>query len=260
LVFHALGVSVLFLLLNNESKISKEQPNNWIQVEMAADKEKDPRVVKHNKRIVQTEKGQKTEIAQPDANLGAETQKVDRQTISRNSAGRLESLKTPSHAMKVPAKSLSHLGLKLFPAVSVVLEESHWATPGMRPEDYEAGILESDRTALNTKEFKYYGYFQRIRERLDRAWVPVLREKLLAYFRSGRHLASDRDHVTKLLVVLNGKGEIIRVNILGESGTQELDSAAIAAFNKAGPFPNPPHGIIDREKEVKIPWDFVLKS
>ena len=140
------------------------------------------------------------------------------------------------------------------------MADSNWATPGTRPEDYVPGMKESDRTALNTQEFKFYGYFQRIRDRLDRAWVPVLREKLGAYYRSGRLLTSDMDHITKVLVVLNGQGEIVKVIILRESGTQELDSAAIAAFNKAGPFPNPPKGIVDRDKEVKIPWDFVLKT
>jgi protein TonB len=48
--------------------------------------------------------------------------------------------------------------------------------------------------------------------------------------------------------------------MLSESGTGDLDDAAVGAFNQAGPFPNPPKGMIDLNQEIKIPWDFVLKT
>jgi protein TonB len=121
-------------------------------------------------------------------------------------------------------------------------------------------MKESDRTALNTKEYQFYGYFQRIRQRLDRAWVPILKEKLASYYRQGRQLASDMDHITKVVVILNENGEIVRVKIVSESGTRELDDAAVNAFNQAGPFPNPPHGMVDTNHEVQVPWDFILKT
>jgi protein TonB len=121
-------------------------------------------------------------------------------------------------------------------------------------------MAESDRTALNTSEYRYYSYFQRVRERLDRAWVPMLKDKLTSFYRAGRHLASDRDYTTKLLVVLNASGEIVRVLLLEPSGTYALDDTAIAAFNRAGPFPNPPKGMVDLNQEVRVPWDFILKT
>ncbi len=135
-----------------------------------------------------------------------------------------------------------------------------WATPGTRPEDYVKGMKESDQTALNTKEFLFYGYFQRIRERLDRAWVKILRVKLALYYNSGHQLANDMDHTTQVLVVLNRTGEIVRVELVNESGTRALDDAAIEAFNQAGPFPNPPKGMTDVNGEVRVPWDFILKT
>ena len=95
---------------------------------------------------------------------------------------------------------------------------------------------------------------------MDRAWVPILRQRLLKLYRRGRHLASDTDHSTRVLVVLNGEGEVTRVQMISESGTSDLDEAAIAAFNEAGPFPNPPKGIINSNGEVEIPWEFILKT
>ena len=85
---------------------------------------------------------------------------------------------------------------------------------GSMPEDYVKGMKESDRTALNTKEYVFYGYFQRIRERLDRAWVPILRDRLVKMYRMGRSLASDMDHITQVIVVLNPQGEIMRVQVV----------------------------------------------
>jgi protein TonB len=121
-------------------------------------------------------------------------------------------------------------------------------------------LKQSEKTALNTREYMFFGYYQRIRERLDRAWVPILREKLVRFYRSGRQLASDMDHTTKVVVTLNQLGEIVRVQVVSESGNNDLDDAAIKAFNRAGPFPNPPRGMVGNTGQIEIPWEFVLKS
>jgi protein TonB len=118
----------------------------------------------------------------------------------------------------------------------------------------------SDQTALNTREYLYFGYFQRIRQRLELQWNGLLKETLTKYYRSGRQLASDMEYSTKLLVILNPAGEIVRVKVMGESGSRELDDVAIKAFNKAGPFPNPPKGLVSRGGEVEVPWTMNLRS
>jgi TonB family protein len=228
----------------------------WIDLEPTK------KVIKSNdkRRIVQTAEGRKEKEAPADAHLGWQNQTVDRQTVSKNKTTIMGSA-PKENAGKTAKKTLSQLGLAILPAASRVYEDKpQWATPGTRPQDSLDGIAESDRTALNTQEFKFYGYFQRIRERLDRAWVPILKEKLMVYYRSGRQLASDSEHVTKVVVFLNEAGEIVRVQLLSESGTRDLDEAAVSAFNKAGPFPNPPKGMADGNHEIQIPWDFILKT
>jgi TonB family protein len=79
-------------------------------------------------------------------------------------------------------------------------------------------------------------------------------------YRGGRQLAGDMDHTTRVLVTLNKAGEIVRVDLVEESGTRVLDDAAVRAFNQAGPFPNPPQGIVDRNGQIQIRWEFVLKT
>lgn len=114
-------------------------------------------------------------------------------------------------------------------------------------------------TRLNTKEFKYYSYYQRIKGQLNQWWGPKVRERMVRMFKRGRMLASEGNKTTKLVIVLNDVGTLVRVQVLGESGVRDLDEAAIDAFRAAAPFPNPPKGIVDADGTVKIRWDFVIE-
>lgn len=124
-------------------------------------------------------------------------------------------------------------------------------------KDVEAGL----ETVLNTREFKYYSYYNRIRRQLSQHWEGRVREKLSKLFKEGRApAATNQDRITKLMIVLNDKGTLVRVQVLSDSGVRDLDDAAIEAFRAAAPFPNPPKGIIEGDGTVKIRWDFVLET
>jgi TonB family protein len=261
---------MLFAQLQEKTNPSKKV--TWIDVTPMPKKQD----MQLRKQIVQTSPAKKVDAPKPDAYLGWQNQVVDQETVGRKKSVAQEmktaNLNKPTQESRTPQKerasqelsSLSKLGLQMFKPIhekdSIKPDEPDWATPGTRPEDDILGVTRGERTALNTKEFVFYSYFQRIRQRLDRAWVPILREKLIAYHRAGRHLAGDMDHTTRVLVILNSHGEITRVQLIGESGTNDLDDAAIAAFNRAGPFPNPPKEMVDNNNEIKIPWDFILKT
>src|SRR5207237_747484 len=107
-------------------------------------------------------------------------------------------------------------------------------------------------------EYKFYGFYHRIRQKLEQFWGKSIQEKSQLIFRSGRKIAS-ADYITSLQVTLNAKGEIIGVKILGASGIKELDDAAVESFNEAGPFPNPPKELLVDGKAT-IEWGFVVKS
>lgn len=125
--------------------------------------------------------------------------------------------------------------------------------------DHLENVGEDLVTKLNTKEFKYYGYYQRIKSQLNQWWGPKVRERVVRMFKKGRMLASEGNKTTKLVIVLNDVGTLVRVQVLGESGIRDLDEAAIDAFRAAAPFPNPPKGIVDADGTVKIRWDFVIE-
>lgn len=126
--------------------------------------------------------------------------------------------------------------------------------------DHLDGVSEDLITKLNTKEYKYYGFYHRIKIQLNQWWQPKVREKVTKMVRQGRTIASDTNKVTKLVIVLNDSGNLVKVQVLGESGVRDLDDAAVEAFRQAAPFPNPPKGIIETDGTVKIRWDFVIES
>lgn len=126
--------------------------------------------------------------------------------------------------------------------------------------DHLDGVNEDLITKLNTKEYKYYGFYHRIKLQLNQWWQPKVREKVTRMVRQGRTIASDTNKVTRLVIILNDSGNLVKVQVLGESGVRDLDDAAVEAFRQAAPFPNPPKGIIENDGTVKIRWDFVIES
>lgn len=266
------------LLIQQPTHIS---PSRLRWVEVVTQRHEDSQ----KRQVVVSEDGFSTDRPRPDAFLGKRNQMVTEQTVStsqllahpgsqakKKPQSRSEAKANSQTKAQVRAKALptlSQLGLPILNRLEKVEQnvgdsnpemDREWAGEGDRVRDYVKGIKEGNQTALNTREYVFFGYFHRIRERLDRAWVPILRERLMKYHYAGRSLASNTDHSTRVLVVLNRRGEITRVQILSESGTQDLDEAAVKAFNEAGPFPNPPKGIIDKNNEIQIPWEFILRT
>lgn len=122
------------------------------------------------------------------------------------------------------------------------------------------GVDQSLMTQLNTKEYKYYGYYTRIRHQLNQWWQPKVKEKVSKLMSKGRTIAAEQNKNTKVIIVLNDQGTLVKVQILGASGVRELDDAAVEAFKQAAPFPNPPKGLVDTDGTIKIRWDFIVES
>ena len=135
-------------------------------------------------------------------------------------------------------------------------------TPGeaSQTNDYLKGKDPGLETLLKTKEFKYYTYYNRIRRRLSEYWEPAVKEKMEKMFKQGRTIASTEEKITKLLIVLDQRGVLTKVQVVLDSGVRDLDEAAIEAFRSAAPFPNPPQGIADADGTIKIRWDFILET
>ncbi len=127
-------------------------------------------------------------------------------------------------------------------------------------EDHLKDVNTGLQTLLSTREFVYFAYYARIKDALRQHWEPTVREKVKIIYRQGRTIASATDRITQVMVTLNKNGELVKVEVLTQSGVEALDSAAIEAFREAAPFPNPPKGMVEPDGTVKIRWDFVLEA
>jgi len=126
-------------------------------------------------------------------------------------------------------------------------------------DDNLDGVNNGNRTILSTREFKYFSYYNRIKDLLRQYWKPSVEQRLYKMWARGNSVTKD-ELVTSLVVLLDGQGRIQKISRVLSSGHSELDDAAIESFQKAGPFPNPPKGIIEDDGFVRIKWDFVLKT
>ena len=278
---HVFLLLLAFIYMLTAPKISKPAEPITVdfldKVQKAADIKKDDSQSK--KMIVQKSDGQEAKVAKKDSYLSDKTRMVENERSATRS-GEAVPLGIPSvkpTVSKSPpqAKSdahpapkavkLSDLGMKLSPKDTATYEkERNWANQAtgetIRGGQYIQGMKEGDTSALNTKEFVFYSYFERVRRQLDQAWQPILREQIQRIYKNGRKLASNMDYTTRTMVTLSAKGEIVRVQLLEQSGTTDLDQAAVDALNKAGPYPNPPKGLINDSNQVQIRWDFILKT
>ena len=241
----------------------------------------------HRKQIVQSEDSDSAE-KKKDAFLSDKTRSFDRQTISKNTdtfnkagAGNAAVTQKAVPKSEVAAKAKPDFkDIKLSDIGMVAAQENPFKPQPRSPSqetikgmknadplaqglsatnDYVEEMALGDFTHLNTVEFKFYGFYHRIRQKLEQFWGKSIQEKAANIFRAGRRLPASENLITSLQVTLNAQGEIVAVKILGASGVKELDDAAIESFNQAGPFPNPPKELLVNGTAT-IDWGFVVKS
>lgn len=228
-----------------------------------------------NQIVEQDEKALNQEKPEDAQFLSANDQKVAKQTQAMNH-GQFQNLKTKDTKAGKPVETkkstpkLDQLLAAYDPMAASMKkqeaktkQEAEAAQKGgdvSQSSDYLKNVDQGIETLLNTREFKYYTYYNRIRKQLSQYWEPKVKEKVTTMFQQGRKIASAQDRTTKLLIVLDSTGTLVNVQVLSDSGVRDLDDAAIESFRAAAPFPNPPKGIIETDGTVKIRWDFVLET
>lgn len=207
-------------------------------------------------QIVETTLKEKSQEAARRAYLGQQTQTVEHQTRAKTTAPFRDGKRASGAKIGKQKIAIGDLGVKMN------LQPMGHLGPGEIPStsDYLTEVKPGAQTLLNTREFAFFSFYQRVRHQLEQYWEPGLRKRLRKMFDRGRRLAAEQEHSTRILVVLNEGGTITRIQVEGTSGFLDLDQAAVDAFNKAGPFPNPPKAMVDRDGTVKVEWEFVLRT
>lgn len=113
---------------------------------------------------------------------------------------------------------------------------------GGAPNDDLSNVQQGEGTFLNTREFKYASFFNRVKQAVSARWDPVgkLRTRDPRAAQQG-----SPDRVTVLSVTLRPDGTIREIFVSQSSGLDYLDQESIQAFEKAQPFANPPSGLVE---------------
>jgi TonB family protein len=127
---------------------------------------------------------------------------------------------------------------------------------GAAPND-KLDADEGDGTFLNTREWKYASFFNRVKQAVGLHWNPdtVLRQR-----DPTGEIYGGKDRRTLLQVTLTDRGMVKEIHVDQTCGVDFLDQEAIAAFERAQPFPNPPGGLIDSDGAVHFQFGFFLEA
>jgi TonB family protein len=127
---------------------------------------------------------------------------------------------------------------------------------GGAPNDHLKDTEEGDGTYLNTREFKYASFFNRVKQSVGTHWNPnatLMRRDPTGATYSGR------DRHTLLSVTLDDRGRIANISIEKSCGLDFLDLEAVESFKRAQPFPNPPAGLLEDDSKVRFKFGFFME-
>lgn len=275
-------ISLLLIFVDNNYGREKTKTSIEVEIVKIDDFEKEQELLKQLEKMQIVEQNQiNNELDKNAKYLSAHNQKVLKETVAKKH-GEFQNIKnqvpvSPSVPQKPVSQSQESSPIhKFIPRrdlfdgyqASVKRNENskNMKNPNERngaesqSRDYLPDTSAGMETMLSTREFVYYTYYNRIRNQLSQHWESRVREKFIALMKKGRRISNESDKITKLLVVLDKNGTLVKIQVVGESGITDLDDVAIEAFRLAAPFPHPPKGIIDVDGTIKIPWDFIIET
>ncbi len=115
---------------------------------------------------------------------------------------------------------------------------------------------EDESTVLNSRKFRYWDFFNRVKERVRQQWRP---DEVYRQRDPNGQVYGIRDRLTILHVTLDQNGNVSRLVTVRNSGAGFLDDEARRAFKAAGPFPNPPSGLLDDNGLVTFKFGFLFE-
>jgi TonB family protein len=127
---------------------------------------------------------------------------------------------------------------------------------GGAPNDHLKDVDEGDGTYLNTREWKYASFFNRVKQSVGTQWDP---NTVLMRRDPQGQIYSGRDRYTLLNVTLDEHGKVADISIEKSSGLDFLDLEAIESFKRAQPFPNPPAGLLEDDSKVHFTFGFFME-
>ncbi|HSP80116.1 MAG TPA: TonB family protein [Myxococcaceae bacterium] len=127
---------------------------------------------------------------------------------------------------------------------------------GAAPNDHLSDAEEGEGTFLNTREWKYASFFNRVKQSVGTHWDP---NTVLIRRDPTGNIYSGRDRHTVVEVTLDERGHVADITLVKSCGLDFLDLEAIQSFKRAQPFPNPPSGLLEEDSRVRFKFGFFME-
>ncbi len=127
---------------------------------------------------------------------------------------------------------------------------------GAAANDHLRDVDEGEGTYLNTREWKYASFFNRVKQSVGQQWNP---QETMRLRDPTQQIYGGKDRYTLLAITLAADGHLKDAYVEKSSGLDFLDLEAVKAFERAQPFPNPPPGILASDQTVHFQFGFFLE-
>lgn len=119
--------------------------------------------------------------------------------------------------------------------------------------DHLENVDNSDETALSSKRWVYASFFNRMKRQVAQNWDP---QTALRRVDPTGSVYGVKDRITEVRVSLSRTGAVAKVVVTTPAGVTALDEEAVRAFKVAGPFPNPPDGLVEKDGLITFNFGF----
>ncbi len=126
---------------------------------------------------------------------------------------------------------------------------------GAPANDHVDDVAEGEETLLNSKEFKYATFFNRVKRGVSQYWSPRVGEEYMRRDPYG-NIYGVKDRKTLLEIALDPEGKLVDVDVVRSSGVKFFDDVAVQSFRDASPFPNPPKGLVEGDGKIHFQFGF----
>jgi TonB family protein len=119
------------------------------------------------------------------------------------------------------------------------------------------GVADGDATLVNTRTFRFAGFYRRVHDAIAGAWKP--NRAWDARDPHDRLLGRTRRQV-QVDILLDAEGSLRDLRVVRGSGLGFFDAECLRAIREAAPFPNPPRGLVGSDGVVALRgWRLVFE-
>jgi len=219
-------------------------------------------LIESSKSVVKND-AQKTE-ASPKKKyyLSEQTAAVDEESVKREGLNSSASSQSTAERSKIANEIKKQMRFGIESSLHTLpIQENSKNTGILQSEDQgsSADLLKSDvahgvQTLLNTLEFKYASFYNRLKEEIAPRWKPEIDYITRRMWKD----ISDGLYITELEIEADKSGKLLGVYVVKSSGVDSFDEAAVNSFWDLGSLTNLPRDLI-KEDFYKTNFTFVVQ-